>query len=119
MASSPTEPGSAVAFALQEVTACWDQAYEALARGDVERAATLLDIAGAHVAGAGDGSKDTPTEAALRQQAHGAFGRLQHGMKAGLAGLQGELVRVRQGAKVLRGYGDAAGAVTSRMSKDG
>ncbi len=119
MASSRTEARSPVAFALQEVTTCWDQAYEALARGDIGRAEALVDIAGEHLVVAGNGTNDTPAEATLRQQAQGAFGRLQHGMKAGLEGLQAEMVRVRQGAKVLRGYGHAAGAVTNRLTKHG
>jgi hypothetical protein len=119
MASSPTEPGSPVSFALQEVAVCWDQAYEALTRGDVDRVAALLDVAGEHVVAAGDGANDTPAEAALRREAQGAFGRLQGGMRAGLEGLQAELARSRQGAKVLRGYSGAAGALTGRVLSDG
>jgi hypothetical protein len=119
MASSPSEPPTPVAFALQEVAACWDQAYEALTRGDVDGVASLLDIAAGHVVAAGDGQADTPAERALRQQAQGAFGRLRGGMKDGLEGLQGEIVRARQGAKVLRGYGDAAGAAVSSVLKHG
>lgn len=119
MASSPSEPLTPVAFALQEAATCWDQAYEALARGDIERADALLDIAGEHVAAAGDGTDDTPAEASVRQQAQGAFGRLQHGIRAGLEGLQAELARSRVGQKALRGYGDAAGALTQRVTKNG
>lgn len=119
MASSPSEPGTPAAFALQELAACWNQACEALTRGDLDRAGALLDVAGEHLAAAGDGGADSPDEAALRRQAHGAFGRLQHGMKAGLDGLQTEIVRARQGAKALRGYGVAAGAPAHRVTRHG
>ncbi len=119
MASSRTEPGSPVAFALQEVAACWNQAYEALARGDIDGVEALLAVADDHVAAAGNGAHDMPAEALLRREAQDAFGRLQGGMNAGLEGLQAEMVRVRQGAKVLRGYGHAAGAVTNRLTKHG
>lgn len=119
MASSPTEPLTRVAFALQEIAACWNQAYEALARGDVDGVADLLDLAGARLDAVGTGAHDTPAEAELRREAHGAFGRLQAGMKAGLVGLGEELVKTRQGAKALRGYGHLGGAPVSRVTLDG
>lgn len=118
MASSPTEPTSPVAFALQEAAACWNQALAALTLGEIDRVDALLEIAGEHVAAAGDGAHDSPTEAALRSEARGAFARLQHGMKVGLEGLQAELARSRQGAKVLRGYG-AGSAPVNRVSREG
>ena len=107
MASSPTEPQTKVAFALQEIAACWNQAYEALARGDVDGVADLLDLAGEQLDAAGDGAHDTPAEAALRREAHGAFGRLQAGMKAGMVGIDEELAKSRLGARMLRGYSGA------------
>lgn len=108
MASSPTERPlpSPAAFALQEVIACWDQAYEALARGDLERVAGLLDVAGEWLTKVGDPADDGPPEARLRHEAVGSRGRLEHGMKAGLDGLRDELARVRQGARTLQGYRD-------------
>jgi hypothetical protein len=119
MASSPTDATKPVAEALQEAIACWNQAYAALTQGELERVDALLDIAGEHLVAAGKGERDTPAEAALRREAHGSFGRLQHGMRVGMAALQEELARSRQGAKVLRGYSSAAGAVTSRLTRDG
>ena len=113
MASSRTEPGtptttpSPAAFALQELIACWDQGYEALARGDLDRVASLLDIADDHLADIGQPTDDDPVLARLRNDAVSARGRLEHGMRAGLAGIQEELARTRQGAKVLKGYGQA------------
>jgi hypothetical protein len=113
MASSRTEPTpptttpSPVAFALQELIACWDQGYEALARGDLDRVTSLLDIADDHLANIGRPADDTPELAHLRNAAVSAKGRLEHGMRGGLAGLQEEMARTRQGAKVLKGYGQA------------
>ena len=112
MASSPASPGqgsaadSPVAFALQEVTACWDQGYEALARGDLERVAVLMDIADDHLLRAGEVATDGPAEAKLRTEAVAARGRLEHGMRGGLDGLRDELARVRQGVRTLQGYKD-------------
>ena len=108
MGSSPTDPTTAspspVAFALQELIACWDQGYEALAQGDLDRVAALLEVADDHLAGAVNGAPDSEVEARLRIEAMSAKGRLEHGMRSGLAGLQEELARSRQGAKVLQGY---------------
>ena len=111
MASSPAERGtvavdSAVAFALQEVTACWDQGYEALARGDLERVAALLDVADGYLGKVGDPGRDGVEEARLRAEAVAARGRLEHGMRGGLEGLRDEIARVRQGARTLQGYRD-------------
>jgi len=120
MASSRADATTAlpVAFALQELIACWDQAYEALVRGDLDRVQSLLDVAGDHVARAGDGRTDSPGEARLRNDAASARGRLEHGMKAGLTGLQDELARTRRGARALRGYGNAARGVGDNVTRD-
>jgi hypothetical protein len=96
-----------VAFALQELIACWDQGYEALARGDLDRVASLLDIADDHLAAIGRPTDDDQELARLRNDAVSARGRLEHGMRTGLVGIQEELARTRQGAKVLKGYGQA------------
>jgi hypothetical protein len=109
MASSPTDgPAAAtpspVAFALRELITCWDQGYEALTRGDLDRVGALLDIAADHLDGSVSDQPDTPEEASLRGEALSAKGRLEHGMHSGLTGLREELVRARQGAKALKGY---------------
>ena len=63
MGSSPTDPTTAspspVAFALQELIACWDQGYEALAQGDLDRVAALLEVADDHLAGTVNGAPDS------------------------------------------------------------
>lgn len=119
MASSPTETATPVAFALQEVAVCWQQACTALAEGDLDRLAALMAIAGDHVAVAGDGRGDSPAEATLRHQAQSAFVQLRTGIEAGLAGLADELARSRQGARALRGYGAVGGAPQTRLDRDG
>lgn len=120
MASSPTEPGlstaSPRAFALGELIACWNQGYEALARGDLDGVAALIDLADESLAQMTSGP-DTPEEAALRGQALSARGRLEHGMRAGLQGLSTELATTRRGTKALRGYGDATRALGGRLEK--
>ena len=106
--SSPADrhtTASPVAFALQELIACWDQAYAALVQGDLDQVAALLDVADERLAAAGSGRTDSPDEAHLRATALGSRGRLEHGMSSGLAGLAEELARVRHGQKTLRGYG--------------
>jgi hypothetical protein len=105
------------AFALQELTACWDQGYEALARGDLDQLSALMDIAADHVVTAGNGAGDTTIEQSLRQQALAARGRLEHGMRAGLQGLQDEMATARIGHKALRGYQRPA-APTSNLVRD-
>lgn len=121
MLSSPRDAGVAltpVAFALQELAACWNQGYEALARGDLERVSALLAIAADHVATAGDGGHDTVAEAALRTVAAAAHGRLQHGVSAGLVGIEEELARARVGGKALRGYAEPARPLGSSVVRD-
>lgn len=108
MASSPAETtATPKAFALQELAACWNQAYEALVRGDLDRVTALLDVADEHVAAAGAGATDDAVEARLRATAMGAKGLLEHAMRAGLQGLRDELARARVGGKALRGYAQA------------
>jgi len=106
--SSPADrlaTASPVAFALQELIACWDQAYAALVQGDLDQVAALLDVADEHLLAASDGRTDSPEEARLRATVLGSRGRLEHGMSSGLVGLAEELARVRHGQKTLRGYG--------------
>lgn len=108
MASSPTDAPtpSRTAFALREVTACWNQGYEALTRGDLDQLAALLDVAGEHLAAIGEAIDDDAEEARLRREALTARGRLEHGMREGLHGLADELATSRRGGRALRGYGE-------------
>ena len=122
MASSPAAPGadttpSARAFALQEVIACWDQGYEALARGDLEQVDALLTVAEEHMGALGAVTQDSAVEASLRHQAVSARGRLEHAMRAGLDGLREEMARARCGAKLLRGYSDPTRQVGGKLHK--
>lgn len=119
MASSPTEPTpSPTAFALQEVTACWNQGYEALTRGDLDQLAALLDLAGEHLARIGEALDDDAEAARLRREAVTARGRLEHGMRAGLLGLGEELAASRRGGRVLRGYAEVVRSGTGAVRGD-
>jgi hypothetical protein len=120
MASSPAEAGTSSprAFALQELAACWNQGYEALARGNLEHVDQLLSLAQEHLASAGNGTDDSAADAQLRREAVAAHGRLQHGMQAGLTELQQEIARARTGGKALRGYGHASLRVGEQVTKD-
>lgn len=111
VADSPT------AFNLRELIACWDQGYEALARGDLDRVEDLLGIADDHLRSLPDHGGDGPVETGLRAEAVAARGRLEHGMRAGLAGLQTELERTRQGARMLHGYRSGPAGLGGRFEK--
>ncbi|MFO1076855.1 MAG: hypothetical protein U1E73_03915 [Planctomycetota bacterium] len=117
MASSPAEP-SPTASALQELTACWDQGYEALAQGDLERVTALLDIADSQLRGLAGAAGDTPEEAQLRRLALDARGRLEHGMRSGLEAVHAELGKVRRGSRVLSGYRPVGAGVGDRVSRE-
>lgn len=120
MASFPADrqvADSPTAFALRELIACWDQGYEALARGDLDRVEDLLGIADDHLRSLPDHAGDGPIETGLRAEAVAARGRLEHGMRAGLDGLRAELDRTRQGARVLHGYRGAGNGLGSRFEK--
>ena len=114
----PASIASTVEFALQELIACWDQSYEALARGDVDRVRALLEVADDHVVNAGNGAGDSPAAAQLRLAAATSRGRLEYGMRAGMSGVQDELAKHRVGSKVLRGYGNTTLGVGSNVSRD-
>ncbi|MCA8976731.1 MAG: hypothetical protein KDC98_18560 [Planctomycetes bacterium] len=118
MASSPTSAASDPAFALQEITACWDQGYEALLRGDLDRVAALLTIVEGHLEHLDAADLDRPELAVLQRQADAARGRLAHGMKAGLDGLLGELKRARNGSRALNGYRDSTRSIGQRVVRD-
>jgi len=124
MASFPAEfqvdlaSSEATACALREVTVCWNQAYEALCRGDLEAVADLMDIAEEQLAATRATSEpDCQAIATLRSDAAAARGRLEHGMRAGLEGLAAELAQTRRGARTLHGYRQVGG--TSQPTLDG
>jgi hypothetical protein len=122
MASSPADrPDAATpsprAFALQEAIACWNQGYEALAQGDLDRVHGLLAIADDSLTALGDPTSDTAVEAHLRHEAISARGRLEHVMRAGLAALGDELAKTRRGAKALRGYSDPTRALGGSIER--
>lgn len=112
MASSPRRdtPADAiaeqsdVAFALQELNACWGQAYAGMLRGELDTVGNLLDQAEPHLAAAGDGRGDSVEEARLRRHAASSHALLQHAMRAGLDGIREELGKHRHGQRALRGY---------------
>ena len=116
-AADTTASQSDVAFALQELIACWSQAHEAMTRGELDAVAGLLDQADVQLAAAGDGADDTPAEQKLRQQAATAYGVLQHAMKAGLKGIREELGKHRRGKKALRGYDRTENDAGSRVTR--
>ncbi|MFM1870956.1 MAG: hypothetical protein RL398_378 [Planctomycetota bacterium] len=95
---------SPAVFALRELIVCWDQGYEALARGDLDRVDALMAIAEERLEAARRGG-DLPGDLLL--EAASARARLEHGMRAGLDGLRDELSRARHGERALRGYGSA------------
>ena len=70
-----------VAFALQELNACWSQAYDAMTRGELKAVAGLLTAADAYLDAAGEGLDDNPAEQALRRHAASTFGLLQHAQR--------------------------------------
>jgi hypothetical protein len=117
MASFPADPGTNTAFVLQELIACWNQAYEALGRGELDTIGELLDHTDALLLRLPDHTHDGPPERDLRDRAVAARGRLEHGMKAGLEGLEAELARTRQGAKTLSGYRVASGATSHHVHR--
>ena len=118
MASSPTDSApSPRRFALQELATCWNQAYEALAQGDLDRVAAMLDVAQEHVATAGVGGPDDATDSQLRSDALSAKGRLEHAMKAGLQAMREELARTRVGGKALRGYAQGGRSSPESLSR--
>jgi hypothetical protein len=104
MPSSPTDGTEARLRAL----AChYDQAYEALARDDVRQAADRIEAAGALVQALGSRTLD-PATSQLHKAAAESHARLRSALTASLAATEAELGRVRQGRRVLKGYGDLA-----------
>ena len=109
---------SDVAFALQELNACWSQAYADMTSGQLDSVAGLLDQAEQHLAAAGDGRCDSPIEAKLRRQAASSHALLQHAMQVGLDGIRDELGKHRRGKRALRGYDRTESDAGSRVLRD-
>jgi hypothetical protein len=109
---------SDVAFALQELNACWSQAYADMTRGQLDSVAGLLDQAEQHLTAAGDGRGDSPAEAKLRRQAASSHALLQHAMRVGLDGIRDELGKHRRGKRALRGYDRTESDAGSRVLRD-
>jgi hypothetical protein len=107
-----------IAFVLQELTACWDQSYEALARADLDRVAALMARADEHVARLADARITGDELRRLHRQALAARGRLEHGMKAGLDGVRQELRRTRDGTRALSGYRDNTRDLGGRIARE-
>ena len=84
-----------VAFALQELNACWRRAYDAMTRGEFKAVAGLLNAADAHLDAAGEGLDDTPVEQALRRHAASTFGLLQQALEIRATGARDEHGRRR------------------------
>jgi len=100
------------------MTTCWDQGYEALARGDLAQVTALLQIANEHLSRIDGETLADEAFASLRREADAARGRLEHGMKSGLDGLRGELRQARKGAKALSGYRDSTLNLGRRLVRD-
>lgn len=107
-----------VAFALQELNACWSQAYDAMTRGELKAVAGLLTAADAYLDAAGEGLDDNPAEQALRRHAASTFGLLQHALEVGITGVRDELGRHRRGRKALRGYDRSDRETGGRVTRD-
>ncbi|MGC6486459.1 MAG: hypothetical protein ACON4Z_02355 [Planctomycetota bacterium] len=126
MASSPRRETPAadvatqsdVAFALQELNACWSQAYADMTRGQLDSVGGLLDQAEQHLTTAGDGRGDSAAEARLRRQAARAHARLQHAMQTGLDGIREELGKQRKAKRALRGYDRTESDAGSRVLRN-
>ncbi|HLQ37302.1 MAG TPA: hypothetical protein VK348_05860 [Planctomycetota bacterium] len=104
MASSPAEPQAERTLrALQTV---YDHAYEALARGDVERAQSVLQQAELLLGALPAAATDSPKAQQLRAQARDRHGAVLAATRTAMAQVQKDLGQVRRGQRGLRGYAD-------------
>jgi hypothetical protein len=107
MPSSPAEADAA----LQALARAWDEAFGAVAQGDLERARTLLSATARHLAPVASVSA-TPALLAAAQAAHG---RLASAIERAKAATSGELARVQQGRRLLQTYAGPAPGLGRRV----
>lgn len=100
---------------LPQLTRAYDQAYEALAQGDVDRVQALVQRTGdllAQLAG-------KSIAADQRAEAAAAHGRLQGAMQKVKDATLEELAQVRHGQKVLHGYTQVRASLGQRLESRG
>jgi hypothetical protein len=114
MARSPASAADAKAL-LRAAAARWDQAYEALQRGDDGRIGVLLGEVDGLLPGLPPPVDDDAEAAVLRRTAAEAHGRLLAGIVGTVGELRAELGRARQGRRVLAGYRDPTAGVGDRV----
>ncbi len=114
----PVDAPPDLAFVLQELATCWDQGYEALVRGDLERVEALLGIADDFTAKLAQADLGSRKLSELHRKAQAARGRLEHAMKSGLTGLREELRKTREGTRALSGYRHGAQELGRRVERD-
>lgn len=93
------------ATALRGLCQRYDQAYEALVRSDLERVGALLHETEGLLATLTTPIDGDPGVVVLHRQASESQGRLMAALDGSMAAVQEELGRVRQGRRVLVGYG--------------
>lgn len=111
MPSRPSDAPTGSTDALRQVTQLYDQAYEALARGDLDRVTALLLQSETMLQEAQQATIDPVTHA----RAIEAHGRLHAAMQRLHGEMGGELAQVRQGQRALRGYSGHRGDIGRRV----
>lgn len=117
MPSSPAEPDPAALLA--QLTSLWDQAYEAAAAGDLERAGRHLKAAAVLLAQPAPVAPATGGLASGLAEAQASQGRLQAALRAAQAATAAELERVRAGQKALRRYANLGAPQPGRVERQG
>jgi hypothetical protein len=107
MPSSPAEADAA----LQALARAWDEAFGAVAQGDLGRARALLS-ATARLLAQVAGVSATPALLAAAQAAHG---RLASAIERAKAATSGELARLQQGRRLLQTYAGPAPGLGRRV----
>ena len=114
MPSSPAEsrtPEADADAALQALARAWDEAFGAVAQGDLERARALLGTTARLLAPVA-GQSATPALLAAAQAAHG---RLASAIERAKAATSGELARLQQGRRLLQTYAGPAPGLGRRV----
>lgn len=111
----PSSPPSTGTDLLGQLTRAYDQAYEALAQGDVERVQSLL----LHTDQLLNGFDAAAVAEPLRREALTALGRLQGAMQKVKDATREELAQVRHGARVLHGYAQSHQGLGQRLESRG
>jgi hypothetical protein len=104
---------------LRELAKGYDLLFEALLRDDLQRCGVLLAETEKLVTALPPPQHDTAAVKSLRVAAAASHGRVGAALAAAMKRIEGEMAKVRNGQRALRGYADRTRGIGNRLESRG